>query len=113
LGKWGAQKVAVFEMRYRCQKIVIPKSGTKVGARTAATLGLCDPGMEKSSVGQAVGADEAEAAIFVADAGAGQPGGDRRGNAVDRDPEAAPKSPRTVDIPAPDATIGPQLMPGE
>lgn len=31
----------------------------------------------------------------------------------DRDPEPAPKSTRTVDIPAPDATIGPQLAPGE
>ena len=31
----------------------------------------------------------------------------------DRDPEPAPKSTRTVDIPAPDATIGPQLLPGE
>jgi outer membrane protein len=30
----------------------------------------------------------------------------------DRDPEAAPKSTRTVDIPAPDATIGRQLLPG-
>ena len=30
----------------------------------------------------------------------------------DRDPEAEPKSTRTVDIPAPDATIGPQLLPG-
>ena len=31
----------------------------------------------------------------------------------DRDPQAAAKSTRTVDIPAPDATIGPQLLPGE
>lgn len=31
----------------------------------------------------------------------------------DRDPKAEPKSTRTVDIPAPDATIGPQLLPGE
>jgi outer membrane protein len=31
----------------------------------------------------------------------------------DRDPEPAAKSTRTVDIPAPDATIGPQLLPGE
>lgn len=31
----------------------------------------------------------------------------------DRDPEPAPKSTRTVDIPAADATIGPQLLPGE
>ena len=31
----------------------------------------------------------------------------------DHDPEPAPKSTRTVDIPAPDATIGPQLLPGE
>ncbi len=31
----------------------------------------------------------------------------------DRDPEAAAKSTSTVDIPAPDATIGPQLLPGE
>lgn len=31
----------------------------------------------------------------------------------DRDPEAEPKSTRTVDIPAADATIGPQLLPGE
>jgi len=31
----------------------------------------------------------------------------------DRDPEPEPKSTRTVDIPAPDATIGPQLNPGE
>lgn len=31
----------------------------------------------------------------------------------DRDPEPEPKSTRTVDIPAPDATIGPQLLPGE
>jgi outer membrane protein len=31
----------------------------------------------------------------------------------DRDPKAEPKSTRTVDIPAPNATIGPQLLPGE
>ena len=31
----------------------------------------------------------------------------------DRDPEPEAKSTRTVDIPAPDATIGPQLLPGE
>ncbi|HSJ77946.1 MAG TPA: TolC family outer membrane protein [Erythrobacter sp.] len=31
----------------------------------------------------------------------------------DRDPKAEAKSTRTVDIPAPDATIGPQLLPGE
>ncbi|OBV10784.1 Outer membrane protein TolC [Erythrobacter dokdonensis DSW-74] len=31
----------------------------------------------------------------------------------DRDPEPQAKSTRTVDIPAPDATIGPQLLPGE
>jgi outer membrane protein len=31
----------------------------------------------------------------------------------DRDPEPTPKSTRTVDIPASDATIGPQLLPGE
>jgi outer membrane protein len=31
----------------------------------------------------------------------------------DRDPKAEPRSTRTVDIPAPDATIGPQLLPGE
>lgn len=31
----------------------------------------------------------------------------------DRDPKAEPKSTRTVDIPAPDATIGPQLLPGD
>jgi outer membrane protein len=31
----------------------------------------------------------------------------------DRDPDAEAKSTRTVDIPAPDATIGPQLLPGE
>ncbi|GMN02508.1 TolC family outer membrane protein [Erythrobacter sp. MTPC3] len=31
----------------------------------------------------------------------------------DRDPEPAPNSTRTVDIPAADATIGPQLEPGE
>ena len=31
----------------------------------------------------------------------------------DRDPEPTPKSTRTVDIPAPDATIGPQLAPDE
>jgi outer membrane protein len=31
----------------------------------------------------------------------------------DRDPEPAPKSTRTVDIPPADATIGPQLLPGE
>ncbi|WP_296721897.1 TolC family outer membrane protein [Erythrobacter sp.] len=31
----------------------------------------------------------------------------------DRDPAAAAKSTSTVDIPAPDATIGPQLLPGE
>ena len=31
----------------------------------------------------------------------------------DRDPEPEPKSTRTVDIPAADATIGPQLEPGE
>lgn len=31
----------------------------------------------------------------------------------DRDPEPAANSTRTVDIPAPDATIGPQLLPGE
>ena len=31
----------------------------------------------------------------------------------DRDPEPAPQSTRTVDIPAADATIGPQLEPGE
>jgi outer membrane protein len=31
----------------------------------------------------------------------------------DRDPKAAPKSTRTVDIPPAEATIGPQLLPGE
>ena len=31
----------------------------------------------------------------------------------DRDPEPAPKSTRTVDIPASDATIAPQMLPGE
>jgi outer membrane protein len=31
----------------------------------------------------------------------------------DRDPQPAAKSTRTVDIPAPDATIGPKLQPGE
>jgi outer membrane protein len=31
----------------------------------------------------------------------------------DRDPEPAPKSTRTVDIPPANATIGPQLLPGE
>jgi outer membrane protein len=31
----------------------------------------------------------------------------------DRDPEPTPKSTRTVDIPAPDAKIGPQIQPGE
>lgn len=31
----------------------------------------------------------------------------------DRDPKAEAKSTRTVDIPAPNATIGPQLLPGE
>jgi outer membrane protein len=31
----------------------------------------------------------------------------------DRDPEPEPKSTRTVDIPPPDAMIGPQLLPGE
>lgn len=31
----------------------------------------------------------------------------------DRNPKAEAKSTRTVDIPAPDATIGPQLLPGE
>ncbi|MEM7665357.1 MAG: TolC family outer membrane protein [Pseudomonadota bacterium] len=31
----------------------------------------------------------------------------------DRDPEATPNSTRTVDIPAPDATIGPPMEPGE
>jgi outer membrane protein len=31
----------------------------------------------------------------------------------DRDPEPQAKATRTVDIPAPDATIGPQLLPGE
>jgi outer membrane protein len=31
----------------------------------------------------------------------------------DRDPQAEARSTRTVDIPAPDATIGPQLLPGE
>lgn len=31
----------------------------------------------------------------------------------DRDPDPEAKSTRTVDIPAPDATIGPQLLPGE
>jgi outer membrane protein len=31
----------------------------------------------------------------------------------DRDPEPAPKSTSTVDIPAPDAKIGPQIQPGE
>jgi outer membrane protein len=31
----------------------------------------------------------------------------------DRDPKAQARSTRTVDIPAPDATIGPQMLPGE
>jgi outer membrane protein len=34
-------------------------------------------------------------------------------NDWDRDPKAAPKSTRTVDIPPADAMIGPQLLPGE